>query len=185
MILLSIIVVLLLIDLACFISDKYIFSFFLLLATVIGAWYFIPELAAVVEAYGILTLVGYYLGAGIVVASVKWFVANISLWLKLKSARSDYDQSGWSKDGMTQAERHRSFAWFWNDGFAQRGSSLVPYIDFSDKTFETKPNHLVESLTLRAKNHIERISFWVLQWPIVILATALEDLLVNLGRHVS
>lgn len=185
MILLSIVAVLLLVDLICFINDKYIFSFFLLLGTVFGAWYFIPEFASLIATYGLFEVVGGYVAVGVAVAAVKWFIANISLWLKLRSAREDFKNSNASKGDKSQAERHRSFARFWNDAYGRRGSTLVPYVEFSESTFESSPNHLVESLTLRARNHIERISFWVLQWPIVIIATAFEDLLINIGRNVA
>lgn len=184
MILLSIIGVLLLVDLLFFINDKYVVSFLGLIGISVGAWYFIPEVASLITTYGLLEVAGGYLVFGILTAAVKWFIANISLWLKLRNAREDFDKSHTKRD-EAQSERHKAFARFWNSAYGRRGNSLVPYVDFSDSTFEASPNYLVDSLTLRAKDHIGRISFWVLQWPLVIVATAFEDLLINIGRNVA
>ena len=186
MILLSIIVVLLLVDLIVFINDRYILSFFGLVAITAGAWYFVPELANLLVAYDWLTLLGYYVGAGVLTAAAKWFIANISLWLKLRNAREDFQRLNPPKDGETQADRQGRFARYWNLEHGIRGASLTPFIDFNGaETFEEKPEFLVEALTLRAKNHVDRITCWVLQWPIVIVATAFEDLLINIGRNVA
>lgn len=185
MILLSIIAVLLLVDLLFFINDKYIVSFLGLVVITAGAWYFIPEVANLVATYGLAQVIGGYVGAGILTAAVKWFIANVSLWLKLRNAREDFDHT-YVKHDQPQSERHLAFAKFWNINFARHSGSLVPRVDWiGDDAFERDPNKLVESLTLRAKDHIERISFWVLQWPIVIVATAFEDLLINIGRNVA
>ena len=182
MILLSIIGVLLLVDLLFFINDKYVVSFLGLIGITAGAWYFIPEVANLIATYGVFEVAGGYLVIGILTAGVKWFIANISLWLKLRRARSEFG-SKFALQDSPQHERHRAFAHFWNDAYGR--GSLTPRINFYENTFENNPSHLVESLTLRAKDHIERISFWVLQWPIVIVATAFEDLLINIGRNVA
>jgi hypothetical protein len=38
---------------------------------------------------------------------------------------------------------------------------------------------------IKARNNIDRITFWVLQWPIVIVTTAFEDLIVNIGKNAA
>ena len=62
MIFLSIIALLLFVDLLFFVNDKYIVSFFGLLAIVVGAWYFLPEVAAFIAEYVRKPVVGYVAG---------------------------------------------------------------------------------------------------------------------------
>lgn len=77
------------------------------------------------------------------------------------------------------------------------------FVDFVDgrlwreimRTDQSIPNHMrrnlandeamVDLFTPRAKNYVERISSWILQWPIVIVATIFEDLIVKIGKHVA
>lgn len=185
MILLSVIALLLFVDLLFFVNDKYIVSFFGLLGIVAGAWYFLPEVAAFVAEYGLLETAGVYLLAGLLTASAKWFIANVSLWLKLRNTRSDFQRDNSSTDEPVHVRQSR-FAKYWNNEHGRRGNSLTPYVEYDKaENFENNPNKLVDALTLRAKDHIERISFWVLQWPLVIVATALEDLIVNIGKNLA
>ncbi len=41
---------------------------------------------------------------------------------------------------------------------------------------------VVDALTPRAKNNKGKITIWVLQWPLVIVATIFEDLIFKIGR---
>lgn len=186
MILLTAIAVLLFIDLLFFVNDKYVVSFFGLVAIVAGAWYYIPEVTAFVATHGIFELVMWYIAAGIVVATAKWFIANVSLWLKLRNSRADFKKSNPNVLDEPVHVRQSRFAKFWNAEYGRHGNSLTPHVDHcKPEDFENRPNKLVDALTLRAKEHIERITFWVLQWPIVVVATALEDLIVNVGKNVA
>lgn len=184
MILLSVVAILLLVDLAFFIKDQYIASFFGLVSIVAGAWYFIPDVAVLIQTFGLLPILAGYVGVGIGVATIKWFATNFIHWLRLREARSDFQDKYAKTDGDTPASREYAFAKFWNNNFYQRGK-LYPRVTEHAESFECDSNFLVNELTLRARDHIERISFWVLQWPIVIVATALEDLLINIGRNVA
>lgn len=49
----------------------------------------------------------------------------------------------------------------------------------------SKEEALVDLFTPRTRHYIDRITFWVLQWPIVLIAFILEDLLVKFGRWVA
>lgn len=40
-------------------------------------------------------------------------------------------------------------------------------------------------LTPRTRDYIERVSFWVLQWPIVLINFILEDLLIKLANNIA
>lgn len=44
---------------------------------------------------------------------------------------------------------------------------------------------LTDVFTPRARDYIQRITFWVLQWPIVVLSTIVEDLILNIGTWVA
>lgn len=185
MVLLSVIAVLLFIDLLFFINDKYVVSFFGLIGILAGAWYFIPEVAMFVAEHGWLYLTGTYLGIGLVVGAGKWLIANVSLWIKLRNCRSDFQRDNPPKDEPLYVRQSR-FANYWNNKYASNSNSMIPCIVYiKPEAFENNPTKLVDSLALRAKDHVERISFWVLQWPLVIVATALEDLVVNVGKNLA
>lgn len=173
MLILGLVVILILADIAFFVSDKYIFSFFFLLAILGISYFFIPEVSAFVAERGwssIFTqLLPMYLAAGVGVALVKWVLyvlkkANYIKEMKAKFALNGGDQSA------------TRFVEWWNNQFGTRHISRCE---------DGGWGYVIDKLTPSAKENIDRITFWVLQWPIVIVATILEDILIKLGKRVA
>lgn len=48
-----------------------------------------------------------------------------------------------------------------------------------------KDDIIAELLTPRAKKHVDRITFWVLEWPYVIVATVIDDILIKFARNIA
>ncbi len=171
-------VVVLVADLALFISDKYIASFFLLLGTLVASYFFVPEAAQIVATYGWMGMFTYvlptYLGIGVGVAVIKWFFYNLKIAGRIKEAIAKFNKS--CSGHNDEMAKRKSFIDFWNSHYYPRVSSFQEWKD---------PDVVVDALTPKAKNEVDRITFWVLQWPIVVIATLLEDLLVKLGKHVA
>lgn len=171
--------VLIIADLALFISDKYITSFFLLLGTLIASYFFVPESAQVIATYGWMglftILLPSYLGIGIGVAVVKWFLYNLKIASRIKEAVEKFKIDR-PTASMSNPEKREKFTKYWNDRYYPNISTY--------QNFE-REDCITEALTPKAKKEVDRISFWILQWPIVIIATILEDLLIKLGKHVA
>lgn len=49
----------------------------------------------------------------------------------------------------------------------------------------TADDALIQLLTPRSKHYVERITGWLVQWPIVIVTTIFEDLFVKIGKHLA
>lgn len=173
---------LLLLDLLVFLEDKYVVSWIGFMAILVGVWFMFPAVQALIAPFTVIEIVGYYLGVGVGVACFKWVVANVSLYSRLRLARQAFQREPSPPNEATHA-RHCRFAHFWNLYYACERNSLTPRVDTSSLSqFEANPNMLVDSLTIHAKKHIDRITCWVLQWPIVVLATIGNELLINIGR---
>lgn len=179
MILITLYLIALAVDLTLFINDKYVASFFLLLGTLVASYFFVPEASQIVATYGWMGMFTYilpvYLGIGIGVAVIKWFLYNLKIAGRIKDAIVDFKKKSSYAD-KSGPEINKAFLSFWNSNYRPRVSEFQEY---------SKPEVIVDALTPKAKEEVDRISFWILQWPIVVVATLLEDLLVKLGKHVA
>lgn len=174
MLILGIVTILILADIAFFVSDKYIFSFFLLLGILGVSFFFIPEVASFVAERGwssILTqLLPMYLAAGVGVALVKWVLYVLKKANYIKAAKKKFTLNGGDDQSAPK------FVVWWNN---QYGNRQIYHFENCDWDF------VIDRLTPSAKENIDRITFWVLQWPIVIIATIFEDILIKLGKRVA
>lgn len=179
MILILLFLVALALDLVLFINDKYIASFFLLLGTIVFSYFFVPEASQIVASYGWMGMFTYvlpvYLGIGIGIAIVKWFLYNLKIAGRIKEAVGKFKKT-FSSDGVPSREVNKKFISYWNTYYRPRVSEFHNY---------DSPEVIIDALTPTAKNEVERISFWILQWPIVVVATLLEDLLLKIGKHAA
>lgn len=182
MITLYLLIGLLVVDFIVFVNDKYITSAFGLLLIGVGAWYFIPEFGAFIEQHNWIYLASWYLGVGVIVALAKWIIINVAHYSKLKKARSDFQRRSDNEYPSTQA-RHLGFAKFWNNHYYKRNSTdpLAPEYTSS----YSSPEDIIDALTIRARDHVDRMAGWIFQWPFVVIATVCEDLIVNLSKHIA
>ncbi len=161
-------------DILLFAFDRYIWSFALLIISVGLAYFFVQDFSNLIHAIGwrriFLVWVPLYLLAGILTAFLKWVLFNLEIASNIREV----------KEELTAREnpgRRDQFINAWN----------LKHWDHSEKlssSFRTD-EELINALTPQAKKHVERISFWILQWPIVILSTLLDDFLRNLAKHVA
>lgn len=188
MILLGIFAALLIADIALFAFDRYVISFWLLIGSIAGAIWLAPELLALLATYGYWQVGAAYLVAGLAVALVKWVAVLVKHTFKIRAARAAFKLAVPTTPQDTVPSRQLAFAKYWNENCEYgRVAALCPRINTAscyEDNFNN-PDYIVSELTLRAKRNVERISFWVLQWPIVILATIFEDLIINIGRRAA
>ena len=80
------------------------------------------------------------------------------------------------------AARREHFIQLWND--SDRDHDLTS-VSTTAQTDWKDPEIIVELLTPRAKKKIDVISWWVLEWPFVIVSTVIGDFLIKFGKHVA
>jgi len=204
--LIALLCILLLLDFLLFtIWDKYIVSFVGLILIGVGAYYFMPTVATFIDThtwqdFAIYSL--YYLGAGVIVAGLKWLMLNLRIGRKLREIRVDFEKSyedtktvlkpanersinvaddSYKQETKTPADKRREFMKQVN------ASSVSIYkenwrIDYDNCTTEEQ---MVDELLPHAIKYVDRITFWVLQWPFALLSLVFEDILLKIGRWVS
>lgn len=184
-------------DVVLFLADRYIMSFFVLLGTIFGLHYFFQT------AEPILTFVQrivadyavYYLIAGVVVATIKWIIhcmktANIIGELVAKFKRIDnYVPRNELGDNPSQYAMFVDYVETQAHSVYSHGgvNYLLNTDDFSSidiPKIQTK-DQMDKVLTPMARNYKARITFWVLQWPLVVATMFIEDLLIKIGHRVA
>lgn len=221
MLILSIIVALVLIDVWLFATDRYIWSFTLLVASTVAAYFYIPEVAALIATYGWIEVAKYaipgYLMFGAATASLKWLSFARGVADRLTELRQEFDTEyrvpkvsvSKAKDedrgdpthiqGLKNTEevlvpmegkelirdRRQSYLDRVNHSsrYIFKRSNIIAYR--SDNYDLTNDDVFVSLLTPRTGDYIERVTFWVLQWPIVLINFVFEDLLIKIGRHIA
>lgn len=162
-------------EIGFFIADKFILSFFILLGSLIFAFFFVPEVGAYIATHGymsILTeLLPIYLVIGVGVAVVKWFLFVFKKAGKVAECRERARKND-------HTSRHQLVE-YWNNYYYMYGNVYSAGVSL------TNDEEFLELFTPVAKREVDRITFWVLQWPIVVVATILEDFLIKLGKHVA
>lgn len=213
MLIIAAIIAILLIDVWLFAVDKYVWSFLVLIASAVGAYFFFTDVKALVDSYGWQTLVMYgvpgYLIAGAVTASLKWVTFTRGIASRLAKTREDFETK-WNKrdqskdefkddtvdprlinkvvikETNSEADKHAkrsNFFAFLNerDFWVFKRSNRISY---RDKDL-LDDNVVLDLLTPRTRNYIDRVTFWVLQWPIVLIDFILSDLLLKIGEYIA
>lgn len=178
--------------------DKYLWSSIYAAALIAGSWFFIEPLRTFVHTVGIshvlLHDIPLYLGVGLAVAVLKWFLFVLKTAGKIKDAKETFnpkyalsssDLSDATK-GNDDATRRAKFIEHWN-GNVVGYSSTAKKIKTSSITAEqwAKPEILTDLLTPKAKQHVDDISYWIFFWPFVVVSTLFKDLVVKLAKHAA
>ena len=171
-----------------------IFSFL-----VVGAGYFFFGLKELIVAIGwkviLIKWIPLYLAVGVVVAFLKWLltvkkVANRIAGLREKfkpesvSGPSERSSAYITVAGNPDALRRYKFVKLWNES-NNYDVRVVGIEDTVDKIDWTNPNIVAHLLTPHAKDYIAAITFWIFEWPFVVVSTFFKDFLVKLGKHVA
>ena len=170
--------------------DRYIASFFGLLAIGVGAYFFLPWFTEFIQTHGtdwrwLLKWTSIYLGLGIVTATVKWLFFNLRVRRKLAKLRSSTVFNDVDKEASFEiqaVERRKIFARrVTNDTHDIYKGQMINF----DKEDLATEEAFISKLTPKAADHVDRVSFWVLQWPFVAVGFVFEDILSKIGVWLS
>jgi hypothetical protein len=197
-ILISLFGLLLFVDFCAFtFFDRYIASFFGLLAIGVGAYFFLPWFTEFIQARGTdwrwsVTWILIYLGVGVGVATIKWLFFNLRVRRKLIKLRSEttFDRQDYQYDV--------DYAASFEDHAVQRRKTFSKRVEnysrdiykgkrdllFCSKDLATE-DAFISKLTPKAADYVDRVSFWVLQWPFVAVGFVFEDILAKIGVWLS
>lgn len=222
MIILGVLVVLLLIDVYLFATEKHGWSLVSTIAIAAGAYWFIPEVRAFVDSHNWKDLVLYaipaYLALGAAVASLKWITFTRGIGKRLAEYRKGFedrykeppatatadedefvDQSvdprlvqsaPKKKEVLTDEQRKlRKRAEFLHQLSHDRSAMYTIFKrSFSldlPRSKQRNDEYVLNVLTPRTRDYLARVTFWVMQWPIVLIDFVLSDLLIKLGEHIA
>lgn len=222
MIIIGAIVVLLLIDVYLFATEKHGWSLVATIATAAGAYWFIPEVREYVNAHSWKDLVMYavpvYLALGALVASLKWILFTRGIGQRLSQYRQAFEgrytepranatmddgefvddsvdprltQTGAKKkvpmteDHRKQLKRNEFFRQLSHDRSAMLRIFKRSFTLDISKHQQTNDELVLNALTPRTRDYLGRVTFWVLQWPIVLIDFVLSDLLIKIGEHIA
>lgn len=122
-----------------------------------------------------------YFGIGIAIAAGKWILFNYGVSRRIETARREFSDEN-DLDKMTPEQRRERLASYVYEKryHIYKDSKSINW----NKAAESNEALVVE-LTPDALDYADRIAFWVLQWPFVVLGTLLEDILFRIGEWVS
>jgi hypothetical protein len=181
--LVAVICFMILIDVLVFVEDRYLMSTFLLCVQIAGFAYFIPEVTSYITIQGwvsiIMHTVPWYLGIGVGIAAVKWIVHNFKVARLIKNATIKYSQLNATID--SQVNKYSQFCKYVDN------QPWWPVVGIKSTSYSGVSNiaQMNNYLTPKASQCADRITTWVLQWPIVLIAMLLEDVLGKFGRFVA
>ena len=190
---LTYIIIALIIDVVLFTqADRYIWSAALLIGEAAGLWYLFPF---VHEYVGSQTLVEFtinfipvYIGIGILVAALKWIVFNVRLSNHIQKLSIKWATST-NKVNYPEMSASQQF-YHYLDGGGTGGSDVDLLLKCSSRgapsyrDVHTKDD-LINALTPKATNYIDRIGAWIIQWPVVMIAFVFEDIVLKVADLVS
>lgn len=168
-------------------AEKYGYAIFTLLGLAVGSWLlFAPVKAFVAVGWKVLLFkwLPIYLAAGVVVALLKWFFHVWKTASKIKDAKESFKDNP-KADAPNPADRRQAFVkHYMGLRNTYRSPDYVDVDNVADKRWK-EDSIVAELLTPRAKKHVDRITFWVLEWPYVIIATIFDDILLKFARNVA
>ncbi len=169
--------------------EKYGYALVSMIGLAVGSWFIFEPFRNFIWSIGWHSLlfkwVPLYLASGVVVvALVKWFFHILKTSSKIKDEKETFKNTA-AADIKDDATRRQKFVehYMANNKYSNRAD----YVDAdSIPTKRWQEESIVaELLTPRAKKHMDRISFWVLEWPYVIIATIFDDILIKFARNVA
>lgn len=178
-------IVLVFIALCIYAADKYITSFVVFIAGVVLGYYAVDAFKELVTAFGWRNLIVYgipaYFAAGGLVALAKWVFFNLTVASHIADVKREISTRIFTGPNK-EAERRKAFTEKWN--IHSRYGEKFPYIDTTAPKYDSA-DWLREQLTPRARKNVERITFWILQWPLVLIALFFSDILAKVGKHAA
>jgi len=189
--------------------DRYDWSIGIMVATIVGAYFFTPYIKDFITSEGWVAIstkyIPGYIAAGLVTALLKWLAFSMRHIRTIKEAKKRFDillgkdvqplfkyldrrtikrrgdePEVDASQPLSDTEKRIAFVGYFKEHL-EYGSASRKHIYTEDVDFE-KPSAIVDALTPRAKENVGIISIWVFQWPIVIVSLLLSDLLLKITR---
>lgn len=170
-------------------SEKYGYAFFTLIGLAIGSWLlFAPVKAFVAAGWKVLLFkwLPIYLAAGVLVALIKWFFHVWNTAARINDAKDTFKNVP-DSESSDPAVRRKAFVEHYAETVGHSTRLPADYVSWTRVSTKrwSEEGIVAELLTPRAKNHVDRITFWVLEWPYVVISTLFADILVKFARNVA
>jgi len=173
-------------ELYAFADDRYIVSALLFIGSVaFFIWVAAGEYPGLFDSFTwkelLVKWLPTYLGAGIGVAFVKWLFYVRKKGKKLQESIADLKLHALKS-------KTNSTAIFDADGNITNYLKLnmdLPRNPFNSSIKVHDRESFIDAWTPRATSEADRITFWIIQWPLVAVATVFEDLILNIGKWVA
>jgi hypothetical protein len=176
------ILALFILDVVFFSFEKYEWSIGVMVASIAAAYFFQPDFHNFVLTGWVTILTKYipfYLLGGLATAVAKWIIHNFKAASKIGEAKKEFDANH-DKPDAPIAQRRQAFVKFFESYMGYRSKHKIYTVsDFNKETA------VVDALTPRAKDNVGIITIWIFQWPVVIVATLFEDLIVKLAKNAA
>lgn len=167
--------------------ESYGYALLSMIVLSVGSWVIFEPFRNFVLTVGwhnlLLKWIPLYLAAGVLVALIKWF---FHVW-KTASSISDAKETFKEKDvseSTNPVVRRQAFVEHFMNACSSHGPDYINTGSVTAKRWQEE-GIVAELLTPRAKKHLDRISFWVLEWPYVVIATIFDDILIKFARNVG
>lgn len=193
---LVVLAILIIIDIIVFANDEYGWSLGIMAASIALAYWGTPYVKEFIESSGWTTIfthyVPIYLAVGFVTAVGKWFMFSLKIVERIKETKADFE----ALRGTSRSEERKSINYHNLSEQAQKRKEFVDYYSrhivyceqdsLVNRTIDWEsPTAIVDALSPQAKKHVGPITVWIIQWPIVIISTLFQDLLVKLTKHMA
>lgn len=183
--LLSIISFFTIIEIILFENDLYGWSTVVMICGLIGAWVGLTQVHDYVASAGWQSIAidfGYYLAIGIAVAFGKWIQFNVKFSVALAEVKAKVENFN-----ATNLEKvFELFGKIRNSNHPMIERAISP--DAGGR-YHKEPvssmDDLIDCITPKAKQNVDRISAWIATWPFVIAHTVFADFIIKIGKHVA
>ena len=178
---LTLLIVLLIVDTLLFVNDRYFLSIFIPVGLFIGYIWIDRGIDNIIPFMreNILPYLWQYVLLGIITAILKWVLFVYSVGRKLTELSKSFN----AKYRSLTSNRYQLFLRYVQDIVGIRNllkSDMSP-----DITSVITKDDMDKALSPKAIDQADRITSWVIQWPIVVLSVFIEDVLLKMGEWVS
>lgn len=167
--------------------EKYEYTFLSTIVLVATSWFLFDPVKTFVTAVGWSTIflkwVPLYLIVGVGVAFIKWGFHVWKTVTKISNAKESFEKSVPQVDMLVPATRREEFVRHYIRSYGDHRSPDYFSVDSVSAHQWKDENIVAELLTPRAKRHLDRISFWVIEWPYVVITTAFDDIFIKFARN--
>lgn len=186
----GLIIFLLILDVIVFTQiDRYILSAFLLVLEFVVLWKFFPEIQTFLQVEDVSSFLMYaipvYISIGVATAAAKWLLFNLQVARIVKKYVSILNKEGAHVDDRAYS-RYAQLLLTIDRNYGVR--RLLKNGSGSSRTWvkevHTK-DEMNDILTPSATNYVDRIASWIAQWPVVVIALFVEDILFKFSTFVS